>query len=47
MLSKQEWNNFQQLRYNVMPEWWWDRTNVTHTIKHMWMGTKNGKKKKS
>ena len=25
MLSKQEWNNFQQLRYNVMPEWWWDR----------------------
>ena len=25
MLSKQEWNDFQQLRYNVMPEWWWDR----------------------
>ena len=25
MLSKQEWNNLQQLSYNVMPEWWWDR----------------------
>ena len=25
MLNKQDWNNLQQLRYNVMREWWWNR----------------------
>ena len=25
MLSKQEWDELQQLSYNVMPEWWYDR----------------------
>jgi hypothetical protein len=25
MLSKQEWDQLQQLSYNVMPKWWYDR----------------------
>ena len=25
MLSKYEWDQLQQLSYNVMPEWWYDR----------------------
>ena len=24
MLSKQEWDELQQLRYNVMPQWWYN-----------------------
>ena len=24
MLSKQEWDELQQLSYNVMPEWWYN-----------------------
>jgi hypothetical protein len=25
MLSKQEWDQLQQLSYNVMPKWWYNR----------------------
>ena len=25
MLSKQEWDELQQLSYDVMPKWWYDR----------------------
>ena len=25
MLSKYEWDQLQQLSYNVMPEWWYNR----------------------
>ena len=24
MLSKQEWDDLQQLRYDVMPQWWYN-----------------------
>ena len=24
MLSKPEWDDLQQLRYNVMPQWWYN-----------------------
>ena len=25
MLSKQEWDQLQQLSYNVMPKWWYNK----------------------
>ena len=25
MLSKQEWDELQQLSYDVMPKWWYDK----------------------
>jgi len=47
MLSKQEWDELQQLSYNVMPEWWYDREKCNAMYEADEEGCKEWEKKES
>ena len=47
MLSKQEWDELQQLSYDVMPKWWYDREQRDANYEAYVKGCKEWQKKES